>query len=364
MRDVSFKASVATNLSGLGLPAKKLWDLVGREKTENEYHLKYTPQDLRTAHYRFAGVDEEEQHQRLHSLFEVNNHQIPKLIVTRMTKGGVGKTSCSVNIAVSMAMAGLKVLFIDADPQASATNMLGVDSNFQTDIVHIGTFLTKKPIGADHELPKSIIPIFSGGFLDLIPADITMSATDAQMVSLMASHERAMSFLSRNSRWLSQNYDVINVDSAPGTTPIGLAFTYAAKISGKILAIVEPEGTCLRALDSLESNINEINEFTHAGIGIEIVINKFHSQLKHIKECMGVLLTQYSTKLNENMIPQYSGFSRQMDPANRATGPLVLQDSNSVGAKAIFGLTKSLIKSFGITLPGIPPEKMIVEKST
>lgn len=358
MRDVSFKSSVAVKLSGLEVTAKKLWDLVGREKSENDYHLKYTPQDLRTAHYRYAEVDEDQQHTRTTSLFDSSPQKLPRLVVTRMTKGGVGKTSTSVNVAVAMAMGGLRVLYIDADPQASASNMLGVDSNFIEGIKHIGSFLTKTPLGPDLELSSAIIPIFSDGFLDLIPADITMSATDAQMVSLMASHERALSFLTRNARWLSQRYDAIVVDTAPGTTPIGLAFTYAAKESGKILTIVEPEGTCLRALDSLKSNIHEINSLTHASIGMEIVINKFHSQLKHIKECMGVLYTEYSKQLNENIIPQFSGFSRQMDPSNTNTGPLVLQDPNSVGARAIFDLTRSLIVSFGITFPGIPPEKM------
>lgn len=352
MRSVDFKTSVALSLSGLDVSAKKLQELIGREKPAGQHHMRYTPADLRAARYRAAGVDPE----MGNSLFPPESgRKIPPLIITRMTKGGVGKTSCSVNIAAAMAMMGYRILVIDADPQATASNLLGIETSFETDIVHIGHFLSKKQLNEpDADLPAAIISIYEGGFLDLIPSDITLAETDASMVTIMSSHERAVRFLMRNSNYLMQRYDCIVVDTAPGTTPIGLAFSYAAKESGKVLTIVEPEGGCLRALESLASNLAEIKAVTDVTIGMEVVINKYHPSLKHIRENMGFLYSKYGSMLNDSIIPQFSGFSRQMNPTTRESIPLVEAEPGSVGATAIIDVAKSLVHRFGVTHRGLP----------
>lgn len=351
MRSVDFKTSIALSLSGLDVSAKKLQELVGREKPPGQHHMRYTPADLRMARYRAAGIDPGLAD---YSLLPAPSRAIPPLIISRMTKGGVGKTGVSVNIAATLAMMGYRVFFIDADPQATASNLLGVESSFDADICHIGHFLAKKPTtDADDDLLKAIIPIYSDGFLDLMPSDITLAETDAMMVTAMSSHERVYRFLERNSVFLSQRYDCIVVDTAPGTTPIGLAFSFAAKVSGRILTVVEPEGGCLRALDSLASNLAEIKIVTGVDIGMEVVVNKYHPSLKHVRENMGFLYSKYGSMLNDSIIPQFSGFARQMNPSTHESVPLVESEPSSVGASAIFDVTKSLIRRFGITNPGL-----------
>lgn len=350
-RKVDFKTSVAVMLSGLDLPAKRLHDLVGREKPPGQHHMRYTPADLRSARYRFAGIDPTNIPK---SKGKPKAGAIPPIIMTRMTKGGVGKTSISVNAATALALMGYRVLVIDADPQATASNLLGVESAFDTTIKHIGHFLVKKSADPDTDLSEAIVHVYEGGFLDVIPSDITLAEADASLVTAMASHERALLFLKRNGAFLSENYDVIVVDTAPGTTPIGLAFSYAAKESGKVLTVVEPEGSCLRALDSLSSNLAEIEAMTGAKIGLEVVINKYHPQLKHVRESMGFLYSKYGTMLNDSIVPTFSGFSRQLNPQTREAVPLVESDPSSAGSIAIIDVAKSLILSFGITQPGLP----------
>ena len=351
-RTVNFKTSVAVSLSGLDVSPKKLQELCGREKPAGQHHMRYMPSDIRAARYRASGIEPPAT-----ALLPFND-KLPPLIVTRMTKGGVGKTSISVNVAATMAMMGYRVLVIDADPQASASNLLGIDTAiYETDIFHIGHFLKKSSNTPDIDLVNAIQHIYEGGFLDLIPSDITLAETDASLVAVMSSHTRAELFLNRNSKFFAQHYDVIIVDTAPGTTPIGLAFSYAAKISGKVLTIVEPEGSCLRALNSLASNLAEIKAVTGANVTMEVVINKYHPSLKHVRESMGFLYSKYGNMLNDSIIPQYSGFARQLNPADKDVGPLVEFESSSVGAAAIIDVAKSLIRSYGITMPGLSGEE-------
>jgi len=257
-----------------------------------------------------------------------------------------------------MAMMGYRVLVIDADPQASASNLLGIDTAvYDTEILHIGHFLKKATNMPDSDLKGAIKHIYEGGFLDLIPSDITLAETDASLVAVMSSHTRAELFLNRNSQYFGQNYDVIVVDTAPGTTPIGLAFSYVAKDYRNVLTVVEPEGSCLRALDSLASNLSEIRAVTGANIGMEVVVNKYHPNLKHVRESMGFLYSKYGSMLNDSIIPQYSGFARQLNPSNKDVGPLVEFEPNSVGAAAIIDVAKSLVRSYRITMPGLPREE-------
>ncbi|MDD2610979.1 MAG: ParA family protein [Giesbergeria sp.] len=349
-RAIDFKTSVALSLSGLNVPAKKFHELCGREKPAGQHHMRYRPSDVRAAKYRAAGIEPPAIDQL------PLRTKLPPVIVTRMTKGGVGKTSISVNVAAAMAMMGYRVLMIDADPQASASNLLGIETAiYETDILHIGHFLKKPSNAPDEDLPGAIKHIYEGGFLDLIPADITLAETDASLVAVLSSHTRAELFLNRNSTFFAQHYDVIVVDTAPGTTPVGLAFSFAAKQSGKVLTVVEPEGSCLRALDSLASNLAEIKAITGANIGMEVVINKYHPSLKHVRESMGFLYSKYGSMLNDSIIPQFSGFARQLSAAAKEdAGPLVEFESISIGAAAVIDVAKSLIHSYGITMPGLP----------
>ena len=351
-RAIEFKTSVATALSGMEITPKKLQELIGRAKPAGQHHMRYTPTDMMAARYHAAGLERPTAEQ-----LDQHATAFPALIVTRMTKGGVGKTSLCVNLAATLAMMGYRVLVIDADPQASASNLLGIETaSYDTQITHIGHFLTKPKADKepDADLPEAIQHIYEGGFLDLIPSDITLAESDASLVTVMASHARAHLFLNRNAAFLSRHYDVICVDTAPGTTPIGLAFSFAAKVAGKVLTVVEPEGSCLRALDSLASNLAEINTVTGADVGMEVVINKYHPSLKHVRESMGFLYSKYGAMLNDSIIPQFTGFARQLNPGNREAAPLVEVEPSSVGAMAIFEVAKSLIRSFRITQPGLP----------
>ncbi|MEG1770801.1 MAG: ParA family protein, partial [Comamonas sp.] len=97
--------------------------LSGSEKPEGQRQMKYKPLDMLNIRARLAGITPEAVQEAM-----AVNTELPAIIVTRMTKGGIGKTSITVNLATALALSGYRVLLIDADPQASATNMLGIET--------------------------------------------------------------------------------------------------------------------------------------------------------------------------------------------------------------------------------------------
>ena len=345
--DIEFKTAVALALLGKEFSSKRLLELSGREKPRGQHHMKYSPTDLRSIRYRLAGLNPAEQQKAI-----TKNKKLPALIVTRMTKGGVGKTSLSVNTAAALAMAGFRTLLIDADPQRSASILLKIRINAEA--LHIGKLLTRTSKEPDADLPEALHHIISDGMLDFLPSHISMAESDQSLATAMASYLRVEFFLERNHDFLAKNYDAIVVDTAPGTTPISLAFTYAAHVPGNILTVVEPDGYSIEALESLASNLNEIVMVSRKRVGTRIVINKYHPTLKHVAESMGYLYSNYQSQLIESIIPQTTGFSRQFSTEDdNKTLPLVIKDPSSIGASAVFSLVNQLIPIFGISLPGL-----------
>ena len=345
--DIEFKTAVALALLGKELTNRRLLELSGREKPRGQHHMKYSPMDMRNIRYRLAKLTPDEKQTAI-----ANNKQLPALIVTRMTKGGVGKTSLSVNTAAALGMAGFRTLLIDADPQRSASILLKIRIN--SEALHIGKLLTRTSKEADPDLPAALHHIISDGMFDFLPAHISMAESDQSLATAMGSYLRVELFLERNQAFLAKHYDAIVVDTAPGTTPISLAFTYAAHTLGNILTVVEPDGYSIEALESLESNLNEIEMVSRKRVGTRIVINKYHPTLKHVAESMGYLYSNYQSQLIESIIPQTTGFSRQFSTEDESkTLPLVIKDPSSIGASAVFSLVNQLIPIFGITLPGL-----------
>jgi len=352
MRQIEMRASVALKCFGLEISPKNFQDLVRREKPKDQYHMRYFPEDIRAARYRYHDMEPPDFSNP--NLFEPETRRPPPVIVTRMTKGGVGKTSTSVNLAGAMAMMGYRILLIDGDAQATASNLLMGREYAAPVHHHIGEFLMELPDKPSHELDNSIVHIYEGGHLDLIPSDIRLAQTDSVMPGLVNYHERAHRFFQRNGKYLSQRYDAIIVDTAPGSSPIGLTFSYAAKTAGKLLVVVVPEGDCLLALQVLKSSLDELRVAADAEIGIHVLINKHNPMLRHIKDNVALLEHTYPDLLNDILIPQFSGFARQINLETGNNKPLVESHPTSPGAVYMFAVAQSLIEEFQITMPGLP----------
>ena len=339
LRDPTFRGKyVCDMLVWPSISLHMLKKRTGKETGEGARHI-YRPIDVRKL--KLAQYEIEE---------TANVSKRPPMVNCRMAKGGTGKTTVAANLATSFSFMGYKTLMIDADPQASLTNMMGIDASSE-DITHIGHLMEASVANKGRvNVAGAARSIFPDGMLDIIPADITLTNADGWLMNQMQRETVFDRLLTANTDFFGK-YDVIVVDSAPGTSLLTMNIMVASRTQ---LAVCWLDRENLKALPILLGNVDEINAaYPSHSSDVEIVANGYSAIYKHSKEALEVLVAKYPHQLNENVIQQFSGFHRQQAlPGADARGAVVEQDQNSPGAKAMLDLAKSLLGRYKITLAG------------
>ena len=339
LRDPTFRGKfVCDALVWPSISLHMLKKLTGKETGDGARHV-YRPSDVRKLKLAQYEIDD--------STVEIKR---PPVVNCRMAKGGTGKTTVAANLATAFAFMGYKTLMIDADPQASLTNMMGIDASSE-DITHI-CHLMEESVGnkGRANIGRATRTVFADGMLDIIPADITLTNADGWLMNQMQRETVFDRLLSSNAEFFT-GYEVIVVDSAPGTSLLSMNIMVATHTQ---LAVCWLDRENLKALPILIGNVDEINSAypSHAS-DVEIVANGYSAIYKQSKEALEVLVAKYPHQLNENVIQQFSGFHRQQAlPGAESKGSVVEQDPNSPGAKAMMDLAKSLLSRYKITLAG------------
>lgn len=298
----------------------------------------YSAHDIRTIRLALLGAPEGFKRPRT----------IPPIINCRMAKGGTGKTTICGNVAACMASMGYKVLMIDGDPQSSLSALFGVDW-VKRDVEHIGTLIRRASEAAGPTgIQDAVIPIYSDGMLDLIPADIAMVHTDAWLTSCM-NREHAFSRLLESEIDFFSQYDAILVDSAPSVSLLTTTLMVASKT---LLAVVMPEAQSLKALDVLSSNVMELNKFFPGrDYGVHIVVNKHNASKKPHVAMLGELAGRYRKHMDDTIVREFVGFLRENDVNNdENSGPVLEREPQSGAARDIITLTKSLIAHYNVQI--------------
>lgn len=299
-------------------------------------HKLYQPFEIRKIRQHIMGLPDEK------------HRELPPLINFRMSKGGVGKTTISTNVGACFAQYGYKTLLIEGDPQGSMSKQLGFNINQR--LTHIGHLMERLSKGEPTRIQDAVVPIYSNGMLDLIPADITLANIDSWMIGAM-NREHLFARLMENEADFFKQYDVVIIDSAPGTSVLTTAFMVASKI---ITAVVVPEAQSVLALEVLESNIEEINRSypdRRHKLGLHIIANRYRQSYQNHNEALEKLGTDYGPYMNDTIVRDFVGFLRETDLDDvTKSAPVLEKEPNSVGARDIIDVTKSLIKLYNVKL--------------
>lgn len=235
-----------------------------------------------------------------------------KIIAIANQKGGVGKTTTSVNLAASLGVLEKKVLLIDADPQANATSGLGID----VESVQIGTYQLLEHTNSAEE---AIISTDSPN-LDIIPAHIDLVAIEIELVD----KEKREYMMQKAIGHLRDRYDFILIDCAPS---LGLLTLNALTAADAVIIPIQCEYFALEGLGKLLNTIKSVQKIHNPELDIEgLLLTMFDSRLrlsnqvveevqKHFSEMVFKTIIQRNVRLSE--APSYGESIINYDAASK-----------------------------------------------
>ncbi|MEH6680843.1 MAG: AAA family ATPase [Sediminicola sp.] len=235
-----------------------------------------------------------------------------KIIAIANQKGGVGKTTTSVNLAASLGVLEKKVLLIDADPQANATSGLGID----VDSIELGTYQLLEHT----KTAKETIISTSSPNVDLIPAHIDLVAIEIELVD----KENREYMMKQALVGLREMYDYILIDCAPS---LGLLTLNALTASDSVIIPIQCEYFALEGLGKLLNTIKSVQKIHNPDLDIEgLLLTMFDSRLrlsnqvveevnKHFSEMVFETIIQRNVRLSE--APSYGESIIKYDAASK-----------------------------------------------
>lgn len=248
-----------------------------------------------------------------------------KIISVANQKGGVGKTTTTVNLGTILAKRGKKVLLIDADPQGNATSGLGVEKELE--------FSTYDILVNDTEMPDAVQDTIIKN-LKICPSNMNLAGAEVELVSMMSREQR----LKEKLEPIKDVFDYILIDCPPS---LGLITLNAFTASDSVLIPVQCEYFALEGLGQLINTINLVKKHLNKNIQIEgALLTMYDMRTNLSNQVVKEVKKYFDNKVYKTVIPR----NVRVSEAPSYGMPITEYDPRSKGAKSYVKFAKEFLK--------------------
>lgn len=249
-----------------------------------------------------------------------------RIIAIANQKGGVGKTTTSINLSASLAAKGKKVLMIDTDPQGNATSGFGIDKNDLEDTIYE---LILGECSVQDCIIKDVIPGVS-----ILPSNVNLAAAEIELIGV----DKKEYILKKEIDWVKDSYDFIIIDCPPS---LSMLTVNAMTTADSVLVPIQCEYYALEGLSQLIHTVNLVKERLNPELDMEgVVFTMFDSRTNLSNQVVENVKNNLQQNVYKTIIPR----NIRLAEAPSYGMPIQMYDPKSAGAEAYMALADEVIK--------------------
>lgn len=250
-----------------------------------------------------------------------------RIIAIANQKGGVGKTTTSINLSACIAAKGKKVLVIDIDPQGNTTSGYGIEKN---DLENTIYELILGDCSVEDCILKEVLPNIS-----ILPSNVNLAAAEIELIGV----EKKEFILKNEVDWVKDRYDFIIIDCPPS---LSLLTVNAMTTADSVLVPIQCEYYALEGLSQLIHTVNLVKERLNPDLDMDgVVFTMYDSRTNLSSQVVDNVKSHLSQKVYNTLIPR----NIRLAEAPSYGKPINLYDPKSAGSESYMSLADEVIKN-------------------